>query len=93
MEKLLETLLLTQVFGYCAGNLIYDSPNGEVVRFNEEVGMINITHTWAHHQRDPHRIEGWVEVFPANSRGGWVIDGEQSFWMQTGGCWGQQVGV
>jgi hypothetical protein len=91
-KKLLETLLLTQVFAYCSANPIYDSPNGEVVRFNEDVAMINITHTWLHHQRDPFRIQGWVEVFPTNTRG-WIVDGEQSYWMRMDGCWGERVGV
>jgi hypothetical protein len=89
---MLSPILLAQVFAYCTGNPLYDGPNGSVVQLQQPVEMVNITHTWMHHQRDPFRVQGWVEVFPTNTSG-WIVDGEQSYWMRMDGCWGERVGV
>jgi hypothetical protein len=89
---MLTTLLLAHAFAYCSGNPIYDSPGGRVVEFQQPVGMVIVAHDWD---------DGWVEVFPTDGWGnriptntsGWIVDGEQSYWMRMDGCWGERVGV
>ena len=89
---MLMPFLLSQVFVYCTGNPIYDAPNGNIMQFYDPIEMINITHIWLHHQRDPFRIKDWVEVYPVKNTG-WIIDRDKTYWMRMDGCWGERVGV
>ena len=78
----LQRPLLSQVVTYCPGANFYSAPGGGMSVSPEVpsggIGMLSASGVGNRLGRDPHRINGWVEVFVVGGRGG---DPKGPYWM------------
>ena len=74
--------LLSQTVTYCPGGRFYQAPSSSTPVIPEVpsggLGMVSASGVSNGLQRDPHRVNGWVEVFVVNGRGG---DPKGPYWM------------
>ena len=90
----LQLPLLSQVVTYCPGANFYSAPDGGMSVSPEVpsdgIGMLSASGVGNRLGRDPHRINGWVEVFVVGGRGsgpkGALLDDRKrlSLWQI---CW------
>ena len=75
--------LLSQVVTYCPGRKFYQTPASSTPVMPElpsgGLGMVSASGVSHGLQRDPHRVNGWVEVFVVSGRGG---DPKGPYWMK-----------
>ena len=78
----LQCPLLSQVVTSCPGASFYSAPGGGMSVSPEVpsggIGMLSASGVRNRLGRDPHRINGWVEVFVVGGRGG---DPKGAYWM------------
>ena len=78
----LQRPLLSQVVTYCPGSKFYQAPGGGIPVLPEVppggIGMLSASGIRNRLGRDPHRMNGWVEVFVVGGRGG---DPKGPYWM------------
>ena len=91
----LQLPLFSQVVTYCPGSKLYRTPGSGTPVVPEVpsggIGMVSASGVGNDLNRDPHRVNGWIEVFVVNGRGG---DPKGPYWMteQDFRC-GKFVGV
>ena len=87
---MLELALFSQIFTYCSDNLVYDAPNGSIVRNLPEKFMVSISDLYHRYGRFQHKNKDWT-AFLMTDYNGKVID-ENIYWLKSDGCWGVFVG-
>ena len=75
--------LLSQIVKYCPGGKFYQTPASSAPVMPElpagGIGMVSASGVSNGLKRDPHRVNGWVEVFVVSGRGG---DPKGPYWMK-----------